>query len=144
MRYVGQYHEVEIDLPAGAATGQDLEKLAGIFHSKHEALYTFSLAWVPIEIRVLRLVARVKGQKIRLAKLPPGDSDSRRAYKRTRRCFFQGNYVETPIYDSEKLKPGNIIFGPAIIEVPTTTAVIPRDFQCRVDDYNNYIITRRP
>ena len=65
------------------------------------------------------------------------------ALKRRRPCFFDGGYIETPIYDSQKLKAGNIISGPAIIEVPTTTAVIPRNFQCRVDEYNNYIITRR-
>ena len=103
----------------------------------------FTLSWVPIEIRNLRLVARVKREKLNLVKIPRGTKDPSKAFKRTRKCLFNGNYVETPVYDSEKLKAGNIIPGPAIIEVPTTTTVIPHNFQCKVDDYNNYIITRR-
>ena len=62
-RYQGQYHEVEIEFPAGDITPKDLEQLADTFHKKHEELYTFTLSWVPIEIRNLRLVAKVKGQE---------------------------------------------------------------------------------
>jgi N-methylhydantoinase A len=143
LRYSGQYHEVEIELPAGEITAGDIEQLARVFRQKHEELYTFSLPWVPIEIRVLRLVAKVKGQKLDLIKIPKGTKDAAKALKRKRPCFFEGQYIETPVYDSEKLKAGNTISGPGIIEVPTTTAVIPHHFQCRVDDFNNYIITRR-
>jgi N-methylhydantoinase A len=143
LRYMGQYHEVEIELPARDIAAEDTEQLAKLFHQKHETLYTFSLPWVPIEIRVLRLVAKVKGQKIDLIRIPKGAKDPSKAFKRMRKCFFEGKYIETTVYDSEKLKAGNMISGPAIIEVPTTTAVIPRNFQCKVDDFNNYIITRR-
>jgi N-methylhydantoinase A len=143
LRYMGQYHEVEIELPARDIAAKDAEQLAKIFHQKHETLYTFSLPWVPIEIRVLRLVAKVKGQKIDLIRIPKGTKDPSKAIKRKRKCFFEGKYTETMVYDSEKLKAGNVISGPAIIEVPTTTAVIPRNFLCKVDDFNNYIITRR-
>jgi N-methylhydantoinase A len=143
LRYVGQYHEVEIELPGRDIIAEDIEQLAKVFQQKHEALYTFSLPWVPIEIRVLRLVAKVKGQKIDLRRISKGTKDPSKAFKRTRKCFFEGQFGETTVYDSEKLKAGNIISGPAIIEVPTTTAVIPRNFQCKVDDLNNYIITRR-
>ena len=143
LRYEGQYHEVEIEFPSKRITKADIEQLANTFHKKHEELYTFILSWVPMEIRNLRLIARVKGKKPELVKIPRGTKDPAKALKRTRKCLFDGSFTETPVYDSEKLKSGNIIKGPAIIEVPTTTAVIPQNYQCRVDDYNNYIITRR-
>jgi len=76
--------------------------------------------------------------------IPKGTKDPSKAVKRSRKCMFNGKYVTTPVYDSEKLKAGNVIVGPAIIEVPTTTAVIPHNYQCKVDEYNNYILTRRP
>lgn len=142
LRYVGQYHEVEIELPARKLKAKDLEELAKKFHDKHRELYTFSLSWVPIDIRNLRLIARVKGKKIELKQIPAGSEDASGAIKRTRQCLFNGKKVETPVYNSEKLKAGNIIKGPAIIEVPTTTAVIPPAYQCEVDIYNNYCITR--
>jgi N-methylhydantoinase A len=143
LRYQGQYHEVEIDLPVADITTEDLVKLADQFHKKHEDLYTFNLSWVPIEIRNLRFIAKIKGQKLNLVKIPQGTSDSSAALKRTRKCLFDGRFIETPVYDSERLESGNIIMGPAIIEVPTTTAVIPQNYHCEIDNYNNYIITRR-
>jgi N-methylhydantoinase A len=143
LRYMGQYHEVEIELPTGDVVSEDTKQLAKVFHQKHEALFTFSLPWVPIEIRALRMVAKVKGQKIDLIRIPKGTKKPTKALKRTRKCFFEGKSIETPVYDSEKLKAGNMILGPAIIEVPTTTAVIPRNFQCTVDEFNNYMITRK-
>jgi N-methylhydantoinase A len=143
LRYAGQYHEVEVELPPREIVAKDLEELAKNFHDKHQELYTFTLSWVPIEIRNLRLIARVKGKKIELHRIPKGTKDPSKAFKRKRTCLFSEKLVETPIYDSEKLKAGNIIVGPAIIEVPTTTAVIPPGYQCKVDEYNNYIITRR-
>ncbi len=141
--YQGQYHEVEIELPARDIIPEDLKQLANTFHGKHEDLYTFNLSWVPIEIRNLRIIARLKGEKLDLVKISKGTNDPSKALKRTRKCLFSGDYIETPVYDSEKLKANNSIFGPAIIEVPTTTVVIPHNYQCQVDDYNNYIITRK-
>ena len=143
LRYQGQYHEVEIELPPGNFTEKVRKTLADTFQKKHEELYTFTLAWVPIEIRNLRLIAKVKGKKLELVKIPKGTKDPSKALKRSRKCMFNGKYVNTPVYDSEKLKAGNVVAGPAIIEVPTTTTVIPHNYLCKVDEYNNYILTRK-
>jgi N-methylhydantoinase A len=143
LRYQGQYHEVEMELPLNDINAAEIGNIAEAFHKKHEELFTFSLAWVPIQIRNLRLVARIKGRKLDLIRVPQGSSDPARALKRSRNCYFEGKYIDTPVYDSEKLLAGNIIRGPAIIEVSTTTTVIPRNFECKVDQYNNYILKRR-
>jgi N-methylhydantoinase A len=142
IRYLGQYHEIEVDLPLGDITSTDVKKAAEGFHAKHEKLYTFSLPWVPVELRNLRLIAKVAGNKIDVKKIADGTRDPSDALKRERICYFDNVYLETPIYDSEKLKAGNVIPGPAVIEVPTTTTVIPCGYQCKVDEYGNYVITR--
>ena len=133
---------VEIDLASQDIDLADIEQLADTFQKKHDDLYTFTMPWVPIEIRNLHLIARIKGKKLNLTRLPSGSKDPARAIKRQRKCLFNGNYIDTPVYDSEKLNAGALITGPAVIEVPTTTAVIPPNYQCLVDEYNNYIITR--
>jgi len=43
----------------------------------------------------------------------------------TRDAYFDGAWVDTPIYELEALKPGHGIEGPAIIQAAYTTAVIP-------------------
>lgn len=143
VRYSGQYHEIEMRLPAYSINHRDLEKLIQDFHQKHQDLYTFSLPWVPVEFRNLRLIVKIKSPKIKLKEMQKGTKDASEALKRKRLCYFNGNFVDTPIYDGMKLKFGNVIEGHAIIEEPTTTVVIPSDFHCRVDKYGNYILERR-
>jgi N-methylhydantoinase A len=96
-----------------------------------------------VELRNLRLIAKVVGKRLQVKKIAAASEDASKALKRKRYCYFDNKQVETPVYDSEKLKAGNVIQGPAVIEVPTTTAIIPGNFQCKIDDYGNYIITRR-
>ncbi len=46
-----------------------------------------------------------------------------------------GVYVDTPVYEIERLRPGNRLLGPAIIQAPLTTAVIPPGMQFAIDDH---------
>ena len=143
VRYAGQYHEVEVNFHEGDITAQDIEKLTEEFHKTHAELYTFSMPWVPVEIRNLRLIAKSKGQKIQVEKIEKSETtDASKALKKKRQCCFNGKYKETIIYDAEKLKAGHVISGNAIIEHPLTTTVVPEGWQCTVDEYGNFIVRR--
>jgi N-methylhydantoinase A/oxoprolinase/acetone carboxylase beta subunit len=72
-----------------------------------------------------------------------GTKDPLGALIRKRQCYFDGKFVESPIYDGLKLEAGNTILGNAIIEEATTTTVIPAGNVCMVDDYGNYIVVRK-
>jgi len=43
--------------------------------------------------------------------------------------------VESNVYDFSKLKAGNEISGPAVLETEYTTLVVPPDFVCRIDEH---------
>jgi N-methylhydantoinase A len=143
-RYKSQFHDVEVGgIPDKKLTSADFKNVVEAFHKRYEELYIYSLRFYDVELRSLRILARVKKKaQITVKKLPTGTKDPSKARKRQRSCFFDGKFVKTPVYDSEKLKAGNVIAGPAIIEVPTTTVVIPKSWGCRVDNYGNYIIRR--
>jgi N-methylhydantoinase A len=142
LRYQAQYHEIQMELPSGEVTSESIEQVVRDFHTKHEELYTFALPWVPVEFRNLRLIAKVDAKKSKMKKIPKGPQDPSKALKRTRQCFSNGKFVDTPVYDSTRLKPGNFITGPAIVEELTTTVVIPAGFDCTLDAYENYVIRR--
>lgn len=44
------------------------------------------------------------------------------------------------IYDRSRLKNGNVIRGPAVVEQPDSTTLILENQMARVDDVNNLII----
>jgi len=142
LRYVGQFHEVEIDMAGGRMRRELIDAAAEGFARKHEELYTFAMPWKAVEILTLRLKATTPNAPFALPQAAKGDTDPRSALKRRRTCRFNGRDVDTPIYDGEKVLAGNVISGPAIIEETTTTVVIPEAYVCSVDKYKNYILNR--
>jgi N-methylhydantoinase A len=48
--------------------------------------------------------------------------------------------MDTAIYDYRKLRSGHQITGPAVIEVPTTTVVVPDGMNGEIDKLGNLVI----
>jgi N-methylhydantoinase A len=127
LRYVGQFNEVEVPR-------------AEDFHERHEALYGYSMPGAPTELINLRLSARGITDKPKLEGSDPGGADSSSALKGHRDAYFDGAFERVPVYDGLQLVNGNVVAGPAIIEQPTTTIVLPPDFTARCDAYDNYLV----
>jgi len=142
MRYLGQFHEVEAEMPNGKLGRKDVDGAADFFARKHQELYTFAMPWKAAEILTLRLKASTPNAPFSLPQVAQGGADPAAALKRRRTCRFNGQDVDTRVYDGEKVVAGNVIAGPAIIEETTTTVVIPATFACSVDKYKNYVLTR--
>jgi N-methylhydantoinase A len=143
MRYQAQFHDVEVGgIPEGALTAEDMQQTVEAFHRRHEDLYTFSLRFYNAEVRGLRILAKVARPDIPIEEITIGTDDSSAALKRERPCFFDGGFLMTPIYEGAGLKAGNVIKGPAIVEEPTTTVVIPKSWDCHVDKYGNHFVKR--
>ncbi len=53
-------------------------------------------------------------------------------------------FVGTPVYDYQQLRAGHLLTGPAIVEVPTTTVVIPGGSTAAVDALGNLTIRPGP
>jgi len=143
LRYAGQFHEVEAEVANGAVTREAVDAAAEHFARKHEELYTFAMPWKQVEILTLRLKASTPSPAFALPQVAQGGPDAKPAFKRQRLCRFNGRDVETAVYDGEKVRAGNVITGPAIIEETTTTVVVPAAYVCSVDAYKNYVLTRR-
>ena len=119
MRYVGQHHEVSVDIPSDCRIEQKhLPIIAEAFHKAHEKLYTYSTPENPLEIMNLRITAVGAVQKTGLFEHPIKGPDPAKAFKHKRKLHFQepGGFVEVPVYDRDLLVPGNVVPGPAVIE----------------------------
>ncbi len=144
LRYVGQFNEVEV--PAGRegeVGAQDLERMAAAFHDRHDALYGYSMKGAPVELINLRLSAIGRTDKPKLESNPLGSSDPAPALRAQRQAYFEGGFREVPVYDGLRLRSGNLVAGPAIVDQPTTTVVVPPDFELACDEWNNYLMFPR-
>jgi N-methylhydantoinase A len=139
-RYQNQEHSVEIVLPGGEITAQQIEAIRERFDSDYEREYTYRLA-APVELVVYHLVAIAEVDKLRPQTLPATGRKLDEAVKGRREVDFveAGIHLAT-IYDGDALEPGMSFAGPAIIEESGATTVIPPGLPCHVDDYGDYQI----
>jgi N-methylhydantoinase A len=55
-------------------------------------------------------------------------------------CWAKGaGFTESPIFDRSKLKPGNVVKGPAVVEAADTTYVVRGGWTYMIDQYGNGI-----
>jgi N-methylhydantoinase A len=146
MRYLGQHHEVSVDIPSECRIEQKhLSIIAESFHKAHEKLYTYSTPENPLEIMNLRVTAVGAVKKTGLYEHPAKGPDPSRARKGSRRVHFEekGGFVEVPVYNRDLLAPGNMVAGPAVIEERITTIVVHPNWDARIDVFENVVMEAR-
>jgi N-methylhydantoinase A len=117
MRYFGQLNDVNVVLPETKKgepfTDETLKELFQKFHEQHRTLFDWSDPALPSVIATLKLQAIGMRPPVGLEKQPLSSQDASSALKRTRRVYFKElrKFVETPCYNSELLRHGNVIKG---------------------------------
>lgn len=142
MRYVGQFHEVEVEMPEGELDAERLQLLLRSFHAKFEKLYTYSMTWRDAEFLTFRLKVTAPPRPVQTVAGARTGRSVELARRGVRSCLFDGSArrEKTPIYDWDRMEPGDRISGPALIDDRTTTVLVPRGFGCAVDDYGNLLL----
>ena len=144
MRYVKQYHEVNV-----VVSREEIHKgnLAGIgkkFHPEHNRLYGYSLEELrtPIEVINLRLKGIGKTDKPRFLKMKYGGPDPSKAFKKKRKVYLptKRRFQTVPVFDGDRLHYGNRIEGPALIEQVNTTTFVSQEFSAICDAYGSFTL----
>ena len=139
-RYQNQEHFVEILLPEGRITDEQLGEIIENFHTNYEREYTYRLD-APAELACYHLVAMAEVDKLKPEKRTRTGRKLADATKGKREVdFVETGIHQATIYNGDLLEPGMSFSGPAIIEEAGTTVVVPPGMPCEVDDYGNYCI----
>jgi len=147
MRYKGQYHELEVPLPVPeSASEQEIEevmlgRLVDSFHEMHENLYSYRDE-TETEVLNLRMAACGVVHTPDLQEAPFVSREAGAFQKGTRSAYFEekAGYIDTPVYDGDRMEVGNVVNGPAIVELRTTTIVVPPDGSLEVTPYESFLI----
>jgi N-methylhydantoinase A len=142
MRYAGQNYELAVPLPEGPVTAATLDALAAGFEELHRQRYGFIAEGEAVQVVTLRLEATGLVKKAELLRYPDAGPDASGAITGQRPVWFPEaqDFVPTPIYSRDELKPGHRFTGPAIVEQMDTTTVVPPGMSARVDPYLNLIL----
>jgi N-methylhydantoinase A len=140
MRYAGQNYELSVAVPDWPVTAATLDVLAAGFEEAHRRMYGFIAEGEPVQLVTFRVEATGVVRKAAFQPQPLQGPDASAAVTSRREVWLGSGFVACPVYDRDKLAPGNRIQGPAIVEQMDTTTVVPAGTDARVDAYLNLIL----
>ena len=144
MRYVGQTHEVTVEVPSPGGPVGPAELAATIdgFHTLHRQLYTFDKPHDEVEILNVHLDLIGVRPKPGLQTARLGAADPQAAHSGRRPVYFVSalDYVDTDIYDGDRVVAGNVIEGPAVIEEQQTSIVMLPGQRATLNEQLSYVI----
>lgn len=143
MRYAGQEHTVKVALVPAADGGFDLAAAADAFHGAHEKRFTYRLENA-IQLVNFHLVARIPVPKPDLPEKPVTGADVAATRIGTRQVDFdQHGTHDAAIHNGLALEPGMEVAGPAIVQEPSVTLVVPPGAHVTIDRIGNYHVHLR-
>lgn len=139
VQYQGQLNDIEVALPfASIESSADVGEIVERFESAYATAYSRSARSPELGYLVTRAIVsgRVAIEKPALPVEPlVGASPATAAHRGTRRVYAEGAWTDAEIYAMERVEAGNVIHGPAVIESPSTTFVIPAGRETRLDEH---------
>ncbi|MDC0610237.1 hydantoinase/oxoprolinase family protein [Vibrio sp.] len=125
-RYDQQLSEIDVDLgdTPNFCSADALEMLHSKFDEAHLKYFSVNQPGAPVEIVSWRAEGKVIRSKPSLA-MPLSDSQVNAIEPTYRDMFFNDTLIKGAVYRVEKLPSDVTIKGPAVIEEPTTTIVVP-------------------
>jgi N-methylhydantoinase A len=148
MRYAMQLAEVSTPVVRGKLDTAAIEEAATGFEERYAALYGRDAGFREAGIQAITFRVRGIGVLPFSPELPPvpaaasADPSDAQTGSRPVQLDARLGYVDTAVYDYRELCAGHVLTGPAIVEVPTTTVVIPGGTTGTVDHLGNLTIRR--
>jgi N-methylhydantoinase A/oxoprolinase/acetone carboxylase beta subunit len=141
MRYVGQGYELAVPIPDGPIDDRTADALRAAFDRVYAHRYGYSDAKAAVELVTVGVTVSGAGPEVRLPEQRPGTRDTAQARKADRPAYFPETrgYVQCPVYDRARLPVGATIAGPAIVEEPESTTVLPPGATAEVDAWANLL-----
>ena len=145
MRYRRQVHIVTVPFAAEEASPETLDQTVELFERLYEEKYGPQSAYREAGIELvsfrLRGVGAVETYNFRAEEL--GDRDAAGALVARVSAWVDkaAEVQEVPGYDFERLRPGNVLDGPAIVWSPITTLVVPPGQRASVDEYRSIVVS---
>ncbi len=140
MRYHLQLTDVEVELPAAALDGPTADEIMKRFDDRYARLYGEEAGFREAGRDLMGESVRAWGRtpKGRIEMSEDGGADPSYARKSDRTCYFgELGLADTAIYDGDKLQPGALLRGPAVLEMAGTTVVVIPGYTARYDGYRN-------
>ncbi len=139
MQFMGQLNDLEINSPVTSATTvADWEKMVHVFDETYGRTYAVSASSPELGFGVTGAIMRgsVVSSKPELPEeADAGPVPAPEAHIGSRPFYRHKKWEDAQIWSMEALKAGNRVVGPAIVESPSTTFIVPLGFETYCDTH---------
>jgi N-methylhydantoinase A len=146
MKFGLQVHVIETPVPEGRLDGIKLQQLCAGFVELYESRNGRGTGFTAAGFQCLAFrvkgIGRISEFSLSREEPTPGEDAPQGAIASSREVYWPdaNAFIVTPIYLGERLRPGNKVRGPAIIELGITTAVVHPGQNCNVDSFGNLVL----
>ncbi|CCE12129.1 Hydantoin utilization protein A [Bradyrhizobium sp. STM 3843] len=143
MRYVGQGHEITVELPNRPLTAADLPAIRRSFETDYAALFERAIPGAAIEVLSWSVLATTDARQpaivAEVARKPAAKAAGSRHFFDGR----AGEVVDIPLFRREDMAPGATISGPAVIAEDETSTFISNSFDAYIDGAGSIVMERK-
>ncbi|MET0630130.1 MAG: hydantoinase/oxoprolinase family protein [Xanthobacteraceae bacterium] len=145
LRYLHQGYHLTVDGPDGEFTDQHKPAVKSAFDDLHRRTYGASAPEEDAELVTLRLLAEIPVPHLRLAPIARGTGRAADARIGQRPLYDlgRGQFADAGVYDRTRLRAGDRLEGPAIVEQYDSTSVVLAGQALAVDEVGNLLISEQ-
>ncbi|MBA7507708.1 Acetone carboxylase beta subunit [subsurface metagenome] len=138
IQYFGMFDDLEVTSTSDNLKAEDVWKLARSYDDLFEQIFRRGTKSPDLGYHITKAVATgivpVPKPKLPDYKLSGKDPD-KGANKGKRKIFWEADWHNASLWEMSLLNPGNLIDGPAVIEAPATTLLVPPGFKVFLDKH---------
>ncbi len=142
MRYIGQGHEIPVDLPVRPLEAGDREHLREAFETAYRAQFGRIIPGLEAEVLSWAIGVATKVEAPKSAAQVPAAAAPKPSAQRRVFDPGKGAFGEAAVYRRTDLKPGMRLEGPALVGEDETTTVVPPGFALSVNALGYLILER--
>ncbi len=142
VRYVGEGHEVPVEIPPGMTGPEAIAAMWSAFHRVHEETFGFEYDGKQ-DVELVNLRVQAIGQVHRPEVLEKPDTGRPAEPVATRPVFWRDHgWIDCPIYRRDDLNPETQLIGPLIAEEYGSTVVVPANWSVACDRFGNLVLEK--
>ena len=146
MRYIGQGHEVGVELPirieSSVVDANSADEFLAAYQREYEILYGRSIPGVDVEILtwvvVLSASFETNGPQPH-----QGEAETSEAGTRSVVLADTGEAADAAVYQRDSLPVGRVVSGPAVIVETNTSTLVTSQFDVTIDAGGNIVMNRK-
>jgi N-methylhydantoinase A len=144
MRYRGQGHELNVELPARDYIDADAATLQELFDQQYRKTYSRTIPNLGVEALTWMLVLVGKRKDMATEPKPGAGTTGPAPIERTKPVFDGeiGQFVTASVIRRDAMQEGATFAGPAVIIEDQTTTFVPSAFDGHVNAHGHLILKR--